>query len=712
MRRRAAIAILMGSTVLMPAQADAGPLAPLVIAVAASSAGAYAAAAITGAVLSAAVGALVTVGVSYVGQMLLGQNKQKGASQNRQAIAPSTRFANFAQPVTYAEWVFGRTRKGGPLAFTGFKVGPDFEGGPETARRHYAVIIAAHRVKGVVTHYFDERQVTVDGGGNVQESPMATLGNVRFYRGAAGQTVDGILSSNFPEWTGAHDMTGLAYGALYARRPNPEEPFSEIYPTGRQWGYLPVIDGWDEIYDPRDGTTKWTDNAALVTAHVITQIFGQTVNWSAVAVEANAADAAGWKCNGVLSADQSYEDMRAALMIACDGHWFERPDGGVGFYVGRWIDPGITLMARDFYAVEISEGTRDGNAPTEVASQYSEPANAYREAISGAIVFEGGGTPRREELTLQLVSSHLQASKINKRRGLAMRAQYLLQGTIGLVGYELWAGRDGGLPERFFRLQHAGLDQYFEIDRLEKVGLAQFRIEARSVAATDFDFAPAEEPPRPIRGTVASDDTVPVISGVAATAIDNGAIEVNWNDQPSYLGQQVRIREQGATDWTINDVPAGQTFLPIRGLATTTATPTYEVQARNRTRGFRTSDWKPDTPVTVVAVANSTPPMALTAFSASAAGSDITISLTPDGSDPNYYATRIYRADYATGYAGAFDFADAVLVRTENGIPSEADQWIDTGLAVGVYAYWGEPINISGVTDTALRSGPADAEIT
>lgn len=706
MRRSLAIAILMGSTVMIPSQAEAAAAVPLIIAIGASSAGAFAASLITGAVLSAAVGALVTVGVSYVGQMLLGQNQKKRG----QAVTPSTRFANFAQPVTYVEWVFGRTRKGGPIAFTGFKVGPDVEGGPEQARRHYAIILAAHQIKGVVTHYLDERQVTVDGDGMVQEAPMNTYGNIRLYRGTTAQTVDGILAGNFPEWTAAHDMTGLAYGALYARRPDPEAPFSEIYPTGRQWGYIPVIDGWDQIFDPRDSTTKWTDNAGLVTAHVITQIFGQTVNWPAVAIEATAADARGWKINGVLSADQSYEDMRAALMVACDGHWFERPDGNVGFYVGRWIEPGITLTARDFYAVEISEGTRDGNAPTEVASQYSEPENAYREAISGAIVFEGGGIPRREEITLQLVSSHLQASKINKRRGLAMRARYRLQGTIGLVGYELWAGR-GGLPERFFRLQHAGLDRYFEVDRLEKVGSAQFRIEARSVNPADFDFASGEEPPRPIRGTVASTDTVPIISGVSATAIDNGAIEVNWNEQLSYLGQQVRLREVGATNWIINDVPAGQDFLPIRGLAATTSTPTYEVQARNRTRGFRVSDWRPETPVTVVALANSTPPQALTAFTATASGSDITINLTPDSTCANYYATRIYRADYATGYAGAFAFADAALVRTENGIPSEADQWTDTGLAAGIYAYWGEPINISGVTDTALRSGPADAEI-
>lgn len=708
MRRKILIAALMGATSLTPMKAEAGVVAPLIIAVAASGAGAYVGAALTaagyGAFAVAAGSALATVGVSYVGQSLLGQN---GARQRAQSIAPSSRFANFAQPVSYAEWVFGRTRKGGPLAFTAFKISPD----GNDARRHYAVILAAHQIQGVVTHYLDERIVTIDGSGNVQEPPIAGYCNIRTYRGTMAQAADGILAANFPEWTSAHDMTGLAYSALYATRPAPEAPFGDIYPSGRQWAHMPVIDGWDEIYDPRDDTTKWTDNAALVTAHVITRIFGQVVNWDSVAVEADAADARGWKINGTLSADQSYEDMRSALMVACDGHWFERPDGGVGFYVGRWIEPGITLTGRDFLTVEISEGTRDGNAPTEVAAQYSEPENGYRESVSGVIVFEAVAMPRRDELSLQLVTDHLQACKVCKRQGLIARAQYRLQGTIGLVGYELWAGQNGN-PERFFRLQHAGLDRYFEIARLEKVGLAQFRIEARSVLPTDFDFDPSEEPEKPIRLPVTSADDVPDPSGVEARAIGNGAVKVEWTAQPGYLGQQVQIREQGTTDWSIYDVPADANFLSIRGLAATTSTPTYEVQLRNRTRGYRASDWVPETPVTVLAVANSTPPMELKAFAVTLSGANITVNLTPDASDPNYYATRIYRADYAPAYAGAFDFADAVLVRTENGIPSEADQWIDTGIAAGVYAYWGEPINISGVTDTALRSGPADAEIT
>ena len=132
------------------------------------------------------------------------------------------------------------------------------------------------------------------------------------------------------------------------------------------------------------------------------------------------------------------------------------------------------------------------------------------------------------------------------------------------------------------------------------------------------------------------------------------------------------------------------------------------VDIRARTSGFRVGEWKPDAPVTVVAVANSTAPVAHTAFSSSRSGSDVTLDFTAPN-DPNYYATRVFRADYSAGYSGSYDIADAALVRTEYGAPNAVDSWTDSGLATGHFAWWIVPINASGIEGSL--SGPETQDI-
>jgi hypothetical protein len=51
------------------------------------------------------------------------------------------------------------------------------------------------------------------------------------------------------------------------------------------------------------------------------------------------------------------------------------------------------------------------------------------------------------------------------------------------------------------------------------------------------------------------------------------------------------------------------------------------------------------------------------------------------------------------------DFADAVAVQVEYGAPNVADSWRDTGLAPGVYSYWAQTLNASGVAGpTTVRA--------
>ncbi|MDT8280177.1 MAG: fibronectin type III domain-containing protein [Erythrobacter sp.] len=511
--------------------------------------------------------------------------------------------------------------------------------------------------------------------------------------------------SKFPELTAAHDFEGTAGAVLWAAKVPPDQ-FTEVYPGSRQWAYTPVLRGHNGIYDPRDGKRKFTNNAALIIAHWITEVLGQRVNWDAVAIEADHADtlvtdADGierpkWTLNGRIRDDESYEAQRGQLVGACDGYLFERPDGTVGFFVGRWIEPTVTLSSGDFTSVEVTEGQWGVDAPTEVAVTYTEPDNAWREASAGIWVEEASLRAVTDEPQMFMITNHDQAVRMAKRIAASRRPQFQLRGTIGFAGYEL-------LGQRFFAFRNAALDidATFEISELRRTSSSTFEVIAVSSQASDFDFdATTETPPRPKFGSVVSSFTTPEIVGVTVTSGNASSLNVAWPAQPDYLWQQIRWRVSPDGDWQSFTTTAPEVAYTITGLTDGTD---YDVQVRNVSAPLinRPSDWSPEPALTAVAVQNQVPPGALTAFDVSVSGSDAVVTFVAPN-DPNYFGARIWRS--ATS-----DFSAAVLVHTEFGIPSNGDSWTDIGLSLGDYFYWAIPINGSGIE--GARSGPISATI-
>lgn len=632
------------------------------------------------------------IGGTFLGRlvMTLGIN----ALARPRMPAPQEQMVNLSQPLTFMQRVYGRVRKGGPVMFTGFK----------DSARHYAVVIAAHRTKGPVAHWLDTYEVAIDGAGEVTTAPVAGYGNIRTYRGLPGQTVDATLDSAFPEVTSAYDFAQLSYAAIRAKKPSASD-MSEVIPNGREWTYAPVWDGADNIYDPRSDTTVWTQNAALILAHEAL-FHGKTVDWDKVAIEADVADALvsngdggtqkRWTLNVTLDDNVTWEQARDSLSRAVDAYFYETALGEVGFLLGRYIEPDITLGARDFLQVTIADKSWGPDVAGEAVIKYAEPLHDYQNATSGAIVEDLGA--RRLEDELWSIDSHNQACRIAKRQLRRARARYTLQGTVKLIGYEL-------IGKRFVRvtLTDPVLDAVFEIDRLicNSDGVS-FMIEAYSVDAEDFAFdALTEEPARPSRSQVASDNTVAAITGLAGEAVTGtggvAQIEWTWPAQDASLTQVLRSRVAGATQWQEAQTGEGQVSLVITGLIDGA---NYEAQIRNRATSGRVGEWS--STITVTAIANSVAPTALTAFAVSVSGGTTGAVTFGAPNSPNYAAAHIWRGTTAT-------FASATLVRTEYGAPGLSDGWNDTGLTAGTYYYWAAPINGSGIAGPL--SGPISITI-
>lgn len=720
--------ILLGTTALYPAPAYAMPpvvgfIGGIITAIGAPGIGGAIAGAFGGFSAGAFAAGYAIFG-GALGGFLLQTALSLGISALAQALRPrpdappnpGARLVNMRQPITHFEHVYGVVRKGGPVAFWQAKNG----------RRYYDVVLAARRINGVRQWFADETEVRINANGYSIDKRFQGSGNeagsntsrlrLRVYPNGG---VPAWIKDGFPEVTDEHNFAGLAHLVAVAQTVEAEQ-FSEVYPTGREPVISPVIEGY-LCYDPRDSSQsrtnpnswKFTENAALIIADWITSKDGleQSVNWDKVAVEADICDETildrdgnevkRWTLGGVYSAADDRETTRANMGLACDAFFYEDIDGTVGFHVGRYIQPSVTIEDNDIISIQYSEGQPGTDLANAFTVEYTEPDIGYREAASApyAVAYDPAKENYEEDsLRVYWVPNHNQAVRVAKRLLVTSRAKYRISGTLKYHGIRLVA-------QRFFRLRHlefGGLDQVFEVDRLKRNddGIT-WTIEAHSVTPQDFAFDSfTEEPEKPKRTTIQVDNSIAAPTGVSAVSqpfAGSVGIYVSWN-APSRdnLLHQVRYRMSLETEpWTTINVPFGQTHQNIVGLLDNIH---YDVQVRAMTNSGKGSNWAPSTPITVLARVDPNPPGVPTGVNAIGGSGEVELTWKAPNSG-NYFATQIFRNTVD-------DINTSSMVVTEYGSPNVNDDWTDTGLSAGTYYYWLVAINQSGVRSGAVPTGP------
>jgi hypothetical protein len=692
MRAKLIIAALLCSTA-MPAHAD--PVTAFIGGLLnALGAGTWLASGAVGA-WSAGFTVGATLGGTLIGRLVLSLGLNAIATKlSAQTVSPAAAMSNYSQPISYMQRGYGICRVGGPIGFTGFK----------NRKRHYTILVAAHSTVGPLEHWLSDREVEIDGSGNITTGDMANRGNIRPFTG--GQSADATLMAEFPEITSEYDFAGLSGAHLWAKRVAAER-LQKVYPDNDIWTYAPVWKLNDQIYDPRTDTYGWTDNAALIIAHEVVNYLGAEVDWAEIAQEADVCDETvtngeggtqkRWTINRTFLDDQEWEAIRAELIVACDGFIYERRDGKVGLKVGRYIAPTVTLTAEDFLSLTIDSG-EDLGANTQYVIRYVEPLNKYYETPTGTYVHDAEARRVTSEIQAYAINSHNQACRVAKRIARVEHASFRIQGTLKLIGFEL-------IGERFVNFVHEemGISCVLEIGKLV-AGDVALEISAASVTSEDFAFiAATEEPERPSYDRVESEDDVDDLEGLTGEVLDsNGSATIlyEWTvpDESYHVQLRVKSPTAGIDDWQVITMASEATSYVLTGLVDGAQ---YEAQGRNRTTSGNVGEWKPNSPVLVTAVANTTAPGDLTGFAASPSGSNVDLTWTAPN-DEAYFATRIWRA--ATS-----DFGSASAIHVEYGIASDADAYTDSALSAGTYYYWAEAINASGVA--GARSGPESATI-
>jgi hypothetical protein len=316
------------------------------------------------------------VGALAVGGLVLGYNSQQKAkrkSRDQFNASQVDRLANVSATTGPRELVLGRVRKGGNVFFRAST-------GANNTTFIMCVALAGHEIDGVETIYLNDQAVTLDGSGNAQEHPYnlpqllsgtatadasgvavlpytpiagvsaftgTTAGpegdleqqlavvsgstvttapyarisyqyylytskaNIRVVTGAADQVADVRMISLLPSiWTAAHRARAVAYLIC-------EFTYDETaFPSG-----LPLVTAvlrGAKLYDPRDGTTAWSDNPALMMRYVYAHPhFGKGTPTAAedvrIGAAADACDTShGYVVDGVTTTVALY---RAALVV-------------------------------------------------------------------------------------------------------------------------------------------------------------------------------------------------------------------------------------------------------------------------------------------------------------------------------------------------------------------------------------------------------------
>jgi len=208
-----------------------------------------------------AIGTALVVGASLLASAFNRPGKARGA------IDPSAARSTFETSQSGEIRCVGRVRIGGVKLF----------GNTALLDRWRLIGHCRGPISGVEEHYLGGKEVIVETDGRVSTPP---------YRNEAGSYVyiynkpgfdseiswPGLIAAFPQQWTAAHRVRGIAQSAIRYVSPGlgntiAQEKFQQLYQSGPP-EYERVQRG-ELIYDPRTGSSAWSDNGVLVVLHIL-----------------------------------------------------------------------------------------------------------------------------------------------------------------------------------------------------------------------------------------------------------------------------------------------------------------------------------------------------------------------------------------------------------------------------------------------------------
>jgi hypothetical protein len=325
------------------------------------------------AIATAVIGMALSIGVSIAFKAL-----GVGAPKAENQVGPPQVFR---QSISDAFMVYGKRRVGGLMVFF-----HSIQGGTGAHFRYFVVAVAGHRSKQVDQWMLNDELVSVDGAGKVTSGKYANNAWLWFQRGLSTETANATFVAECGgKWTTAHRGDGVT--AIYAKFKLTDDVVQAGMPN-----ITAVIEGKDDILDPRDGTHKYTNNGPLVFYDWMAIPreeggFGAyddeipVDSW--ISAQANVADETvggepRYALDAYLTTGSSPAEVRDAMIVNMAGT-YSFSGGKHLMRPGYWVPPSATLSEDDLAsAIQVSPFMPADAAANEVQGTFIDPAANYQ----------------------------------------------------------------------------------------------------------------------------------------------------------------------------------------------------------------------------------------------------------------------------------------------------------------------------------------------
>lgn len=468
---------------------------------------------------------------------------------------------NFRQAVGNSWIVIGLRRVGGQLVFFHpRRVGKDHF-------RYFIFACAGHRCAGQTGWYLNDEAVTVNGSGMVTSGPYANAAWLWFGRGQkdVDETPGGWRAETDGKWTTDHVLYEVA--KIYAKFKMTDAVVEAGMPT-----ISAIVQGSDEIVDPRTGEAGWTD-LAVPAFYWWMRLpreeggFGLEADeipdddllsaWTNICDEdvplAGGGTEKRYTFDSLIETGSEPSKVRQTFELCCaataadiGGVYHMRP--------GYWVGPSATLLERD-----LTGGFRlpllgdPQQYATEATGTYIDPASAYQ-SQPVPTRSTASDSPRQLNFDLAHVSSHTRGQRILEIMLRRSQCDRRMTWPMNIAGIEITAMQTVqcdtsryGLSNYAFVVDDWSLTQDFGVT-------LQLREENEDV----YYWTTAMELPK--SGTAAPDVAAPIAApgtiqaaiansypvGLTITAADDGDIVIS-NHTRRYTDGHPDVAVTGAT---------------------------------------------------------------------------------------------------------------------------------------------------------------------
>ncbi|WP_110685066.1 phage tail tip protein J-related protein [Salinicola aestuarinus] len=572
-----------------------------------------------------------------------------------------------------AHYQFGRCAVGGLLAWA------QEEEGDQTKREwlYLVYVLSEGEIESIDELYLNQEPIA-DAG---DRATWALIRNP--------SSADPYLLENSPDWRDNQVGHGLSYARVSLRYDR--DYFASGIPTP-----LFVLRGNREIYDPRDESTGYSENAALVILwylrtrlrvpddEIIWEMFVSSANVSDEVIETPSGDTERrYTIGGGFKADARKDRVLADMEAACAGK-VVRIGGRFGLVVGAYYGPYELTIDESMVVGTVSGQTEtsQADAVNVMRGKFIDPDQRWTETDYPAVRVdewvEQDGGEIEDTLDLPFVFSPYQSQRLANIALRRKRAGGMLTLPLNFRGYACRPGRVVRV-----RLPSLNIDGEFRVEDWDFHGDSGCKVTLAAEDPEIYDDA-VGEPYNPLGFISLPTGGIAAPAGLTYTLEAIGETvqgRLDWSAVSGAQSYSVVLRANGESVQAI-EVPPNSTTCTIGGL------PAGQYVAEVRTRGsFGQSG------AATVTFSVNAPPMPDSVL-VQATNTDITL---------------IPRLDWrGTPVSFRFYYSPSPLelnaVRGSAQLLSTGATLVHTGRSFGTtYYYWVESVNAYGHSDLLFK---------